>query len=180
MELSQKRSGLELKFFELCCEVCQEAGYRVYDLEWVVGQKTLRVYIHRIESLTATIDDCVVVDRKLSIPLEQDWVPEGLVLEVSSPGLFRQLKAKEHFEQSLNARVALVFYSTKAKTIQNPEMKKVVQQGRLVGQLCAVDNDGMTIQAEGQSLALEFDWIKKVCLEPLLVAEGEKEHKASV
>ena len=45
MDINQERTGLEKKFYLMCEPVVQEAGYRLYDLEYISTQKLLRLYI---------------------------------------------------------------------------------------------------------------------------------------
>ena len=105
-----ERKGLEKKFFELVQDVVKGEGYELYDLEYLTGQKLLRLYIMDPETQTVVIEDCVQVDRALTEPFEQnDWIPEDVVLEVSSPGIYRKLRNKQHFEWSLEKRIALKY-----------------------------------------------------------------------
>ena len=77
MDIHQERIGLEKKFFLLCDPVVQEAGYRLYDLEYITGQKLLRLFIQDPRTGSALIEDCVKVDHALSEPFEkEDWIPE--------------------------------------------------------------------------------------------------------
>lgn len=105
-----ERKGLEKKFFDLVRGVVEEQGYILYDLEYIAGQKTLRLYIMDAKTQTAVIEDCVQVDHALTEPFEaNDWIPEDIVLEVSSPGVYRKLKSKEHFEWSIDKRISLKY-----------------------------------------------------------------------
>lgn len=109
MDIHQERIGLEKKFFLLCDPVVQEAGYRLYDLEYITGQKLLRLYIQDPRTGSALIEDCVKVDHALSEPFEkEDWIPEEITLEVSSPGVYRHIANLDHFKMSLGEMVAVV------------------------------------------------------------------------
>src|SRR5690606_32231730 len=109
MEINQERSGLEKKFFLMCEPVVQEAGYRLYDLEYITSQKLLRLYIQDPRTGSALIDDCVKVDHALTEPFEKEtWIPEDVVLEVSSPGVYRHLANLEHFQMSIGEIIAVV------------------------------------------------------------------------
>ena len=83
------------------------SSLKLYDLEYQTGSLLLRVYIINPETLTAEIGDCVKVDHALTLPLQESWVPDGITLEVSSPGIFRSLKTDWHFSMSINRRVKL-------------------------------------------------------------------------
>ena len=102
-----KRTGIEEKFFTICCEVVKENGYVLYDMDYIIGSTTLRLFIMDPNTNTALIEDCVKVDRALSPFFEEDWVPESIVLEVSSPGVYRPLKTLSHFEAVKNEYILL-------------------------------------------------------------------------
>ncbi|MGN1083452.1 MAG: ribosome maturation factor RimP, partial [Lachnospiraceae bacterium] len=58
-----------------------------------------------------TIDDCEMVSRELSDLLDaEDFIPEAYFLEVSSPGLGRQLKKEKDFRRSLGEEVEVKLY----------------------------------------------------------------------
>lgn len=60
----------------------------------------LRVFIDKAEEPVST-EDCEAVSRPLSDMLDElDPIPQSYYLEVSSPGLDRQLRKPEHFEKS--------------------------------------------------------------------------------
>ena len=57
------------------------------------------------------IDDCEAVSRALSDELDQaDFIEDAYILEVSSPGLGRQLKKDKHFQKSLLSEVDVKCY----------------------------------------------------------------------
>ncbi|MDH4467478.1 MAG: hypothetical protein QE271_05415 [Bacteriovoracaceae bacterium] len=80
---------------------------KLYDLEYQTGSALLRLFIINPETLTAEMPDCVRVDHALTEPLQADWIPEGITLEVSSPGIYRSLRTPWHFEMSVGRRIKL-------------------------------------------------------------------------
>ena len=105
MDIHRERTGVEKKFYHMCEPVVQEAGYRLYDMEYVPTSKVLRLYIQDPRTGSAVIDDCVKVDHALSPAFETEtWIPEDVVLEVSSPGVYRHLSTLEHFKTSIARR----------------------------------------------------------------------------
>lgn len=71
-----------------------EKGLRVYDVTFgkEAADKILRLYIDKKDGLVS-IDECEEVSRWLSDRLdEEDFIDEAYVLEVSSPGIERQIK----------------------------------------------------------------------------------------
>ena len=73
--------------------ILKEYGYSLYDVEYVKegADYYLRAYIDKEGGIT--VDDCEKVSRALELKLdEEDFIPNAYILEVSSPGLGRQLK----------------------------------------------------------------------------------------
>ncbi len=136
-----ERKGLEKKFFELVEGVVQGEGYTLYDLEYLAPQKLLRLYIMNPETQTAVIEDCVQVDRALTEPFEKnDWIPEDVVLEVSSPGIYRKLRSREHFEWSLEQRISLKYRGD--LDFGEEQKNKALKGQNLIGFLKGVNGDG--------------------------------------
>lgn len=92
----------------LAREVVLREGCELYDIEFTShsGQRVLRVYIDKAGGPVG-VDDCANVSRGLNLLLDvEDVVPGGAYnLEVSSPGLERTLKKKEHFQKVLGQKV---------------------------------------------------------------------------
>ncbi len=81
-------------------------GVELWELEFSsrAGGGLLRIYIDRPEGIT--VDDCARVSHAVSAVLEtDDPVPGQYTLEVSSPGLDRVLRTREHFARFVNAVV---------------------------------------------------------------------------
>ena len=122
--LRGEREGLEKRFFDLCLKVVTDCGYKLYDLEWHPGSGELRLFIMDPKTGSAIIDDCAKIDRELSPYIENEtWMPENLVLEVSSPGLFRNLTNAEHFKM-IEGQEALVTLFKNISEEQCPELPR--------------------------------------------------------
>ena len=95
-----KRETYEEKTLKLLEPIAQSNGVEIYDVEYVeeAGEWYLRAYIDKEGGVT--IDDCEAVSRALSDALDRDeFIDDAYYLEVSSPGLGRQLKKDKHFEK---------------------------------------------------------------------------------
>lgn len=106
-----KREEYEIKTEQLLEPILKEHQFELVDVEFVkeAGTFYLRAYIDKEGGIT--INDCETVSRRLSDLLdEKDFIPDAYVLEVSSPGLGRQLKKDRDFERSLGAEVELKLY----------------------------------------------------------------------
>lgn len=122
--LRQVREGLEKKFYDLCLKIVTENGYKLYDLEWHPGSGELRLFIMDPKTGSAVIEDCAKIDHALSPFIENEsWMPENLVLEVSSPGLFRNLSTVEHFKMIEGQEASLTLFKNISEE-QCPELPK--------------------------------------------------------
>jgi len=111
--------------------------FELYDVEYVKegGNWYLRTYIDKEGGIT--VDDCETVSRSLSDLLDKnDFIPDAYILEVSSPGLGRQLKRDKHFEKSIGEEVEVKLY------------KAIEKKKEFVGILTAFDQTTLTIETD--------------------------------
>ncbi len=81
--------------------IVESLGFSVYDIEVKMGKLT--IYIDREQGVT--IDDCELVSKNISALLDvKDPFPASYILEVSSPGINRKLKTREHFERAVGKK----------------------------------------------------------------------------
>ncbi|WP_026507625.1 ribosome maturation factor RimP [Butyrivibrio sp. MC2013] len=103
-----RKESIETRTEELLTPIALDQGVSIYDVEYVkeAGEWYLRAYIDREGGVD--INKCVDVSRALSDALdENDFIEDAYTLEVSSPGLGRQLKKDRHFQGSLGMDVEL-------------------------------------------------------------------------
>lgn len=106
-----KRESYEAKTEELLVPIAEANHVEIYDVEYVKEGSDwyLRCYIDKEEGVS--IDDCEAVSRMLSDKLDEtDFIDDAYILEVSSPGLGRQLKKDRHLEKSLLEEVDVKTY----------------------------------------------------------------------
>lgn len=174
MDIHQERSGLEKKFFLMCEPVVQEAGYRLYDLEYVSTQKLVRLYIQDPRTGSALIEDCVKVDHALTEPFEKEtWIPEDVVLEVSSPGVYRHIANLEHFKMSVGEILAVVIMGQLSEEQTEKAPKGIKGEKKFRGKLLEVGADDFTILVKDFPLKLTYKQVKKVNLDPDLKSVRE-------
>ena len=104
-----KREEYEQKTEALLLPILDE--HELVDVEYVKEGENwfLRAYIDKPEGIT--IDDCELVSRRLSDRLdEKDFIPDSYILEVSSPGLGRQLKKERDFKRSIGEAIEIKLY----------------------------------------------------------------------
>ncbi len=106
-----KKSEIEARTEAILAPIAQANGVEIYDVEYVkeAGEMYLRAYIDKEGGVN--INDCVNVNHALSDALdEDDFIDEAYTLEVSSPGLGRQLKKDRHLQHSIGQEVELKLF----------------------------------------------------------------------
>ncbi len=140
-----KHEEYEQKTEKLLIPVLEANQFELYDVEYVKegGNWFLRTYIDKEGGIT--VDDCELVSRALSDLLDKaDFIPDAYILEVSSPGLGRQLKRDRHFEKSIGEEVEIKLY------------KPMDKRKEWTGILKAFDAEMLTIEMEdGSELKLK-------------------------
>ncbi len=95
------------KVEKIAQEIAEREGCVLYDLEHTGSGKgrVLRVYIDKENGVG--IEDCSNVSKGINLRLDvEDVVPGDMYnLEVSTPGLDRNLKRKWHFEKAIGKKV---------------------------------------------------------------------------
>lgn len=108
-----KSEEYELQAEKLILPIINDNNFELVDIEYVKegGGKILRAYIDKPGGIT--IDDCELINRAFSDILdENDFIEESYILEVSSPGLGRQLKKPRDFERSIGDDVDIKLYKS--------------------------------------------------------------------
>ncbi len=166
LESVSETNELEKHLIELCLLIVNKQDLELYDWEYFSHNSLLRLYIQRPGTKTADLDDCSRVDRSLSTPFEEaDWVPEGILLEVSSPGVYRRLRTLKQFEAAVGQRIAFQVQGDK-----DPESGYCggSHKGKLFGILELVDPEGLffEVNIEDTLYKFSFDKLKKANVEP--------------
>ena len=134
-----KNETYEAKTEELLVPIVERYQVEVYDVEYVkeAGEWYLRVYIDKPDGVN--INDCENVSRALSDVLdEEDYIEEAYILEVSSPGLGRQLKKDKHLDKSNGKDVVVKTY------------KAIDKCKEFEGTLRSFDADTIVIEQAGE------------------------------
>ena len=99
----------------------------------------LRIFIDR-DDAPVDVLDCEKVSRAVDEPLDKaDPISQSYYLEVSSPGIERELTRKEHFGQFLGAPVTLKL------------IRPVNGQREFVGELLSYEEGAVTIKVDEQT-----------------------------
>ncbi|MFU0832069.1 MAG: Ribosome maturation factor RimP [Oscillospiraceae bacterium] len=92
----------------LALPYAQQLGLSIWDVRYEKegGAWYLRIFIDKPGGVG--IEDCEAMSRAINGPLDElDPIRESYCLEVSSPGLNRELRREEHFAAFWGARVAV-------------------------------------------------------------------------
>ena len=169
MELERTRTGVEAKLFELSQQIVKDSGYQLYDVEYVTGSSTLKVFIMNPETKTAVIDDCIKVDRAFNPYCEtEDWIPNDFILEVSSPGIYRAIRNRDHFEQAKDEYVLCVIQGNLRDEQVEHLPKSLKGAKKFRGELKEIKDKNIVLKLEDYELSLDFEQIKKASLDPSL------------
>ncbi len=123
---------------ELVKPIVEGMGLTLWDVRFLKegAMWYLRIFIDKDSGVT--IEDCENVTRAVDKPLDDlDPIEQNYCLEVSSPGIERELVKYEHFESFLGAPVMVKLHKPNEKDMR--EFK---------GTLIAHDKDTFTVSAE--------------------------------
>ncbi len=137
-------SKIEQAVLKMAEPIALRNGCYIYDVEYLKegGIWFLRVYVDKEEG-GISLDECEAVSRALSEVLDkEDPIDRNYYLEVSSPGVERKLKTKEHFDRYLGETVDLGLY----KAIGGSKL--------LTGVLRAYDGEKITVEIGGEPLEI--------------------------
>ena len=122
---------------ELAAPIADELGYFIWDVEFVKegARRILRITIDNEEGIT--VDDCEKMHRAIDPVLDEaDPIEEAYYLEVSSPGIERDLKTKMHLYACEGWQVEVKLYAPqngskvfRGELCECPEGKIVIKNG---------------------------------------------------
>lgn len=151
-------SVLEEKIKTSISPIITNLGYKVYDIVYEKEGKDnyLRIFIDSNNDNGISIDDCEKVNDAINDILdEKDFIKSYYFLEVSSPGLERNIRTDEHLQSNIGSKIEVHLYKAVNK-------EKIIQ-----GVLKSFDKETITIQCnENQkidrkniaSMKTVYDW----------------------
>lgn len=140
---------------ELLQPLVEQLGYEFVGLEYMNNpkQSVLRIYIDSEPGVG--LEDCETVSREVAALLDvEDPIKGHYNLEVSSPGLDRPLFNREQFERFAGHEAQLSLFA--------PEAGRRKFKGLIKG----LDGDQLSLEVDGDVVALNFDNIAKARLVP--------------
>ena len=137
---------------EIVTPVADEMGFFIWDVEFVKegADKYLRITLDNEEGIN--INDCEAFHRAIDPLLDEaDPISEAYILEVSSPGIERELKYPEHIDACEGWDVEVKLYAPKNGTKQYR------------GVLCGYDEDGnIAVDINGDKVAFKPEEVAKI------------------
>ena len=105
---ANKKPNTTERVLEIAKPIAEGLGLEIWDVRYLKEGSDwyLRVFIDKPDGVG--INDCVDMSHALDKPLDEgDFIDNAYILEVSSPGVERELVKKEHFEKMLGRKVML-------------------------------------------------------------------------
>lgn len=137
----------------LVLPITERLGYELYYIEFVKenGENYLRIYIDSEDGIN--LDDCEKVSREVSEMLDiEDPISDSYYLEVSSPGIERELHTDAHLEKHIDSSVTV-----KLNSVFNGKKK-------LEGTLKSFTDEDITLLDKNKEIVIPRDKISKVNL----------------
>ena len=106
-------TSLEKKIEDLVKPIIENLGYKVYDVMYQKEGKDnyLRIFIDKEGGID--LNDCEKVNDSINDILdEKDYIKAQYYLEISSPGLERNLRRDEQFLESIGKKIEVHLYNS--------------------------------------------------------------------
>ncbi len=161
------KNAVEERIKTIAADIAGRNGFELVHTEFAGAKKnlTLRIYVDKPGGIT--LDDCSLMSREVEAVLDvDDLIPDPYLLEVSSPGLERQLYSIADFEK---------FAGRKAKV---KTLEPVGGQSNFTGRIEGVD-DGETIVFDDRTagvVKIPYSAVAKANLKVDLHEEFKKKH----
>lgn len=149
------KEDLKERLWELLELPILKKKMELVDIEWRRERTgwVLRLYIDKPGGVT--IGDCAKISELAGHLLDKaDLIHHPYNLEVSSPGIERPLKRKEHFERFIGERAKI--------TLNNP----ISGRRNLVGTILGVEEGVLKFSVEGEVWEIALSNIKRANLQP--------------
>ena len=147
---TERKGSIAEQVEALITPVADELGLYIWDVEFAKRgpDNYLTVTIDNDEGID--IEDCEKMHRAIDPLLDEvDIIDKAYMLEVSSPGIERDLKKDEHYEWAIGETLELKLYAPLNGT-------KTVK-----GELVSFDNTALTVSVKGAETAVERKNVSK-------------------
>lgn len=141
----------------IALEQIKGTEYSLYDVEYTKEGSDYFLRIYFDKNGTLSLDDCVLLSEKMAEELDkEDFISEQYYLEVSSPGIERELRNIDEISDSIGKYVYLKTY------------EKINGQKEFYGDLLSVIDNKLQIEykdkARKKQIEIEYEKIAKIRL----------------
>lgn len=150
-------SNIETKVENLLKNIIEDLGYELYDVLYVKEGKEfyLRVVIDKPDGID--INDCEKVNNAINDVLDEaDYIKDQYFLEVSSPGIERNLRKNKHFQAQIGNEIFVKLFKPLEKKKEIRGILKSYSEDEMI-----LIQDEKEIKIEVKNIALArtvFDW----------------------
>ncbi len=139
--------NIESKVQELIGDIIENIGYTIYDLQYVKEGKDyyLRVFIEKANKEEITLDDCEKVSNAINETLDKaDFIKEQYFLEVSSTGIEKTLRKKEHYINQIGNEIEVKLF------------KPINKNKQYIGILKRVEDSYIILENNNEEVKIDF------------------------
>ena len=137
--------------------IIEDLNYDLYDVQFVKEGKDYYLRIIIDKDGTIDIKDCEIVNNAINDILdEEDYIKEQYYLEVSSPGLERILRKKEHFLKQIGNEINVKLFKAINK---EKELKGILKEYNDNEIILRQDDNDIKIDLKNIALAKTiYEW----------------------
>lgn len=141
-------NNIETKTKTLISKIIQDLGYDLYDVEYLKEGKEYHLCIYIDKDGGISIEDCEKVNDAINQVLDDaDIIKEQYFLEVSSIGLEKKMRTKEHFLKQIGNKIEVKLFS------------KIDNENVYNGILKEYNDDYLILQLEDKEIKIEKNMI---------------------
>ena len=141
-------NNIETKTKTLVSKIIQDLGYDLYDVEYLKEGKEYHLCIYIDKDGGISIEDCEKVNDAINQVLDDaDIIKEQYFLEVSSTGLEKKLRTREHFLKQIGNKIEVKLFS------------KIDNENVYNGILKEYNDDYLILQLEDKEIKIEKNMI---------------------
>ncbi len=137
----------------IATKLADEQGVDIWDVKYekIGGNWFLTIILDKPDGIG--IDDCEKFSRAISDILdEKDPIPDSYCLEVSSPGMNREIKKPKHFDAVMGQDLKISLY------------KAFNGEKEFIGKLTDYNKETVTIETDENEIVFERKEISKIAL----------------
>lgn len=141
-------NNIEKKTTDLLKNIIQDLGYELYDVEYLKEGNEYHLCIYIDKENGIDISDCEKVNDAINPVLDEaDYIKNQYYLEVSSSGLEKNLRNKEHFEKQIGKKIEVKLYV------------KIENQKVFQGILKEYNKDFLILELEQNEIKINLDQV---------------------